>query len=70
MALRHGDGPNDAIEVACNLLDPDSPLSSPAAVQHRLEELAAAEGVAVGQGYRIGRSPQEYVAMALEKLRV
>ncbi len=84
MALSHGDG--GGVEVACNLLDPYAPRSSPQAVQARLEELAAAEGgggggadssgagggggggVVVGQGYRIGRSPEEYLRMALEKL--
>lgn len=39
MALRHADG---VVEVACNLLD--SHVSPPAAVQERLERLAADMG--------------------------
>eukprot|EP00798_Chlamydomonas_sp_ICE-L_P016099 gene16099-22241_t len=65
MALTHGEG---EIEVACNLLDPESPVSSPDAVQKYLEELGRQAGLSVGAGYKIGRSPQEYISMATRML--
>ncbi|GLC34785.1 hypothetical protein PLESTB_001163800 [Pleodorina starrii] len=66
MALQHSD---DSVEVACNLLDES--LSSPHAVQARLEALASARGLdqwAVLWGYRTNKSPEELLraAVALE----
>ena len=51
MALPHG----GEVEVACNLLD--SAVSSPADVLARTRELAAAQGIEVGEAYVIGHTP-------------
>lgn len=64
MALPHAEG----TEVACNLLDADT--SPPAAVQQRVEALAAEAGLGVVRGYAINPSPSALVAQAAAMLRV
>ncbi|EFJ53267.1 hypothetical protein VOLCADRAFT_55328, partial [Volvox carteri f. nagariensis] len=66
MALKHAD---DTVEVACNLLD--ETLSSPHAVQARLEALASSRGLdqwAVLWGYRTNKSPEELLHAAAAAL--
>ena len=58
MALRHGEG----LEVACNLTDPER--AGPAEVLRRVRGLADEAGVAVGDAYCIGPSPEELQALA------
>lgn len=62
MGLEH----EGCLEVACNLLDPTA--SPPEAVQRRLEALAQAQGLRLGRSYRIGKSPEEVVALAAQQL--
>jgi hypothetical protein len=54
------------IEVACNLLDTD--VSSPVHVIKRLRELAAGEGVELGEPYLLSKSPEQLVAEARQQL--
>ena len=76
MALNHGEN-GEVIEVACNLLDSD--VSPPGAVQlmvHLLvekinKERSIAEGsslISVGQGYLTGKSREELIKLAQDKL--
>ncbi len=62
MALPH----QDCIEVACNLLDHN--ITSPDAVLQRIEQLAAQEGLKVGEAYRISKSPEEIEQLASDLL--
>lgn len=59
MALRQESG---SIEVACNLTDASA--SPPAVVEARIAALAAAEGLALGTPYIIGKLPAEMLALA------
>lgn len=62
MGLEH-DG---YLEVACNLLD--TSISSPAAVQQRVCELAMGEGLQLGRSYRIGKTPEQILQEAAHQL--
>jgi hypothetical protein len=62
MALQHG----ACLEVACNLLDPA--VNGPGQVEARAAELAAEEGLVLGECYRIGKAPEAIVAETARQL--
>ncbi|TVU13096.1 hypothetical protein EJB05_46772, partial [Eragrostis curvula] len=61
MGLAHGNG---VTEVACNLLDPASVEAEQ--VQERVRELAAAQGLNVGQGYFTDFSREKIIEMYMQ----
>ncbi len=55
------------MEIACNILD--SALTPPADVEKAVRRLAEVKGIAVGEPYRIGKSPEALTAAAIDVLR-
>jgi hypothetical protein len=55
------------MEIACNILD--SALTPPPDVEKAVRQLAEDNGIAVGEPYRIGKSPEALTALAIDVLR-